>query len=89
MKNRENGSCIFLSFNRKEDQHYCSVYNHRPALCRLFPFEFEKSGPKSYTLGYIPCCNGLNKDDGEQVDEKFFARNLLNTFLELMNSKAI
>jgi Fe-S-cluster containining protein len=89
LKSKEDGSCIFLSFNAEEGLHQCSVYYCRPTFCKLYPFEFEKSGPKSYTLNLIPCCNGLNTPNGEEVDEKYFVQFLQEILFNLMDSNAI
>jgi len=89
LKSRKDGSCIFLFFNAEEGIYECSVYDHRPTFCRLYPFQLERSRPQTYVLKFIPCCNGLNTVDGEVVNGKFFARFLRKIFLELVDSKAI
>jgi len=89
LKSRKDGSCIFLSFNAEEGLHQCSVYDYRPTFCRLYPFQFEKSGPQSYTLKLIPCCNGINTQDAEVVNEKFFVKFLHKVLLDLMHSNII
>lgn len=89
LKSKKDGSCIFLSFNAKEGLHECTVYDHRPTLCRLYPFQLEKSGSQSFSLGLIPCCNGLNTDDGELIDAKFFAKFLQEILGELIESNAV
>ncbi len=81
MQNKEDGSCIFL----KEDSERvfaCNVYDFRPILCRIYPFQFERTGNSSFSLNLIPCCNGLNAPDGEPVDMKFFSRHLRKPFLD-------
>jgi len=86
LKNKKGGSCVFLSFSAIEHLHLCSIYGLRLTLCRLYPFQFEKSGPQSYVLKVIPCCNGLNSNDDETVDAKFFSKNLQQVFLDLIES---
>jgi len=71
LRNREDGSCVFLKFDEKRGIHECSIYDVRPALCRLYPFDFEKVGPYSFVLKLIPCCRGLNAPRGELVNEEF------------------
>ena len=83
LKNEEDGSCIFLNFNRKKGIYECAIYDFRPALCRLYPFSLEKRGPNSFVLKLIPCCNGLNSPDGELVNEKFIINHLLDPVLEI------
>lgn len=34
-----NNKCIFLG--KKEDKHYCKIYETRPKVCRLYPFVNE------------------------------------------------
>jgi Fe-S-cluster containining protein len=89
LKNKEDGSCLFLSYNAEEGLHDCSVYNRRPTLCRLYPFRFEKSGPQSYTLNVIPCCNGLNTQNSEPVNTKFFVKFLQEILFDLVDSNTI
>lgn len=89
LKSKKDGSCPFLSYNAEEGLHQCSVYNYRPTLCRLYPFKFEKSGSQSYTLNIIPCCNGLNTQNSEPVNMKFFVKFLQGILFDLMDSNAI
>jgi len=89
LKSGKDGSCIFLSFNAKEGLYQCSVYDYRPTFCRLYPFQLEKSGLRTCALKFIPCCNGLNTEDGEGVNEKFFGKFLQKILLDLMDSDAI
>ena len=83
LRNKEDGSCIFLKFDAENKVHECSVYDFRPTLCRLYPFHVERSGPNTYTLSLNPCCSGLNAKDGDLVDENFITNHLLNALLEL------
>ena len=83
LKNKEDGSCIFLNFNQKKGIYECLIYDFRPALCRLYPFSLEKKSPNSFLLKLIPCCNGLNNPDGEQVKEKFIIDHLFDSVLEI------
>jgi len=89
LKSRGDSSCIFLFFNVEEGFYQCSVYDSRPTFCRLYPFQFEKIGPDSYALKFIPCCNGLNTVDGQVVDERFFVRFLQKILFDLMDSEVI
>jgi len=84
LKNREDGSCVFLRFDAERGIHECSIYDVRPALCRLYPFDFEKVGPYSFVLKLIPCCRGLNNPRGELVNEEFVTNYLLGAILDLM-----
>lgn len=84
LKNREDGSCTFLSFDEKEGTHECSIYDVRPALCKLYPFSLERMGPRSFALKLIPCCRGLNVHRGELVDEEFVNNHLLASIFDLI-----
>jgi len=84
LKNKEKGSCVFLRFNEEKGVHECSIYDFRPALCRLYPFQVEKVGSYSFVLKLIPCCRGLNDPSGELVNEEFVTSRLLRAILELM-----
>lgn len=89
MKSREDGSCFFLRFNKKMNLYGCLIYDYRPTLCRLYPFELEKVNANSLLLKVIPSCRGLNASDGEQVDEKFITKHLLDIIMEHLEIKGI
>ncbi len=82
LKNREDGSCIFLKFDVEQNRYECSIYDFRPVLCRLYPFDFDRVGSNIIVLKFIPCCRGLNKSDGNLVDERFITNHLLAPLLE-------
>ncbi|MFQ5758514.1 MAG: YkgJ family cysteine cluster protein, partial [Candidatus Bathyarchaeia archaeon] len=77
LKSIEDSSCIFLRFNPEKGNYECSIYDFRPALCRLYPFDFYKTNSHSLVLRLIPCCMGLNNPDGELVNERFIVSSLL------------
>ncbi|MGB8779877.1 MAG: YkgJ family cysteine cluster protein [Candidatus Bathyarchaeia archaeon] len=83
LKNNKAGSCIFLKSSPRRGVYECPIYDSRPARCRLYPFDFETISPNSFTLKLIPCCNGLNAEDGELVNENFITKHLLNALLDL------
>jgi len=85
LRNRKDGSCIYLSAEPKRGLSICSVYKVRPTLCRLYPFSFEKLGSDSYLLKFIPCCKGINTEDGEGIDKMFFDTYLKNILLDLID----
>jgi Fe-S-cluster containining protein len=89
LKNAKDGSCLLLTVNTHKQKYHCSVYNLRPTLCRLYPFRFERLGQHSFELKLIPCCNGLNVDGGEIVDESFFRKYLREPFLDLLNHNGV
>jgi len=84
LKNKEDGSCIFLKFDAKKNRYECSIYDFRPTLCKLYPFDFDWVGSNSVALKFIPCCMGLNLPDGDLVDEEFIVNHLLGSLLEAM-----
>lgn len=71
LKSREDGSCIFLKFDPEREKYSCMIYDSRPALCRLYPFDFQKINTRSLMLRVIPCCRGLSTQNGAMVDERF------------------
>jgi Fe-S-cluster containining protein len=81
MKNRKDGSCIFLRTDEKRNAYECSVYEIRPILCRLFPFEIKRIGIGSFLLKILPC-NGLNDMAGELVNKEFIVKNLFENDYE-------
>jgi len=84
LKNREDGSCVFLKFDAERGFHECSIYDVRPALCSLYPFDFEMVNPDSFVLKLIPCCRGLNDPRGELVNEEFVINCLIDAILDLI-----
>jgi Fe-S-cluster containining protein len=82
LKNKEDGSCIFLKFDAEKNRYECLIYDFRPALCRLYPFDSERASHSSIILKFIPCCRGLNNPDGELVDEEFINNHLLDALLD-------
>lgn len=86
LRSKNDGSCVFLNFKDEEGLYQCSVYDDRPTLCMVYPFHFEKVRLRSYKLGFIGCCNGLNSDDGQVVNEQFFAESLQTSLFELIDS---
>jgi len=85
LKTRADGSCIFLEFDNEKNYFQCGIYDHRPALCRLYPFSFEELGSNRVALKIIPCCRGLNTAEGKVLDKKFVSDRLLEPLLEAMN----
>jgi Fe-S-cluster containining protein len=83
MKSRKDSSCIFLRTDKKSNVHECSIYDVRPALCRLYPFEIKRINTDSFLLKIIPCCNGLNDADGELVNKTFVAKHLIENISNL------
>lgn len=86
LKNGEDGSCVFLTSDPEHRRYECSIYDFRPVLCRLYPFNFDRVDSNTITLKFIPCCRGLNNSDGETVNERFIANHLLTTLIEAMES---
>ena len=82
LKNNIDGSCVFLKSSPKRGVYECAIYDSRPARCRLYPFDFERVSSNSFTLKFIPCCNGLNAEDGELVNENFIMKHLFNALLD-------
>lgn len=92
LKNNKDGSCILLRSRLWRGVYECQIYDSRPARCRLYPFDFERLNRNSFTLKLIPCCKGLNTEDGELVNENFITKHLLDALLDLVipeNSLAV
>ena len=89
LKNKEDGSCIFLRFDTGNNRYKCSIYDFRPPLCRLFPFDLERMSPNLLLLRLIPCCRGLNNAEGKPINEKFIVDNLLDALFDLTASTAM
>jgi len=84
LKQKGDGSCIFLGYDESTGLYECGIYEARPAVCRLYPFEFLLEGSETGVLRFIPCCNGLNADDGELVNREFVEKYLLDVICEVL-----
>jgi len=84
MRNRQDGSCIFLEINKEGSTYECLIYDHRPALCRLYPFQLEVVDRQSFLLRVVPCCRGLNDPEGEPVNEEFIRRHIIKAIIDLL-----
>jgi Fe-S-cluster containining protein len=85
LKGKEDGSCIFLESSPEEGIYECSIHDFRPALCKLYPFDFYKINSQSIVLTLIPCCRGLNNPEGELVNEEFIVDSLLDAIFDLIS----
>jgi len=83
LSRKQDGSCVFLQPDIEAGKYRCGVYAARPALCQLYPFEFEQTGVNQGVLKFIPCCNGLNARDSFLVNKGFIEKHLLKAIAEL------
>jgi Fe-S-cluster containining protein len=82
LKNTSSGSCVLLRFDAEKSVYECAVYQHRPTLCRLYPFHFEKKSPNAFALQVMPC-RGINQSRGEFINEDFIVAHLLDALNDL------
>jgi len=86
LRNRADGSCIFLRLEKERNIYECSVYDSRPTLCRLYPLHLEKISPNSFMLKIMPC-RGTNRRAGEPIDERFIINHVLGTLHDFVFTK--
>ncbi|RLI04914.1 hypothetical protein DRO38_00200 [Candidatus Bathyarchaeota archaeon] len=84
LKQKDDGSCIFLKYDASTGLYECGIYEARPNVCRLYPFEFILEGNEKGVLRVIPCCNGLNAPNGRLVDREFIRKHLLDAIREIL-----
>lgn len=84
LKSKSDGSCIFFKSNVTQNFHSCCVYPVRPALCKLYPFTFERHDSKKIVLKIIPCCLGLHGSEGELITKNFISNYVLEPLFEAM-----
>ena len=61
--NREMKTVVMTAYSSVKDAveamkkgvYECSVYNSRPALCKLYPFYFQRIASNLYLLNIMPC----------------------------------
>jgi Fe-S-cluster containining protein len=70
LSSNSEGECVLLV--RREHSCDCSVYQHRPDACRLFPFALAGTG-RNIDVFVLPC-RGLNRDRGDLIDNTFVSR---------------
>lgn len=87
LRNKKDGSCIFLKFNHEKGSYECAIYDVRPILCRLYPFEVETPSPNCTIIKIISCCRGLNNADGELVDKRFIINHIVEAIFNLNSEK--
>lgn len=69
---KRGGLCVFLESGQ------CTIYPHRPLLCRLYPFWIERERGR-FRFDYTKECPGVGV--GEELEAEFF-RGLLKTSVE-------
>lgn len=84
IRSKKDGSCIFLRMDEKRNVYECSIYDARPVPCKLYPFDFERINPNTFLLRIIPCCKGLNNENGELVNERFIVKHLLESIYAVL-----
>ena len=87
LRNKKDGSCIFLKFNHERRSYECTIYDARPILCRLYPFEVETPSPNCIIIKIISCCLGLSSAEGEVVDERFVTNHIVEAMFDLNSEK--
>jgi len=67
MKKNSQGICLFLEDNN------CAIYEHRPLICRFYPFELKFSQDKeNYTFEFTLECPEIGK--GKKLGKKDFEK---------------
>jgi Fe-S-cluster containining protein len=61
---KQEGKCVFLKGA------VCQIYNHRPLLCRFFPFCLEQVGSEIFEFNYSEECPGIGL--GKVIEEEIF-----------------
>ena len=84
IKNKKDGSCIFLRKDKEKGVYECAIYDARPVLCRLYPFDLKRTSANSFLLKVIPCCKGLNSPDGELVNARFIEKCLFENLYSIL-----
>lgn len=75
VKKREDGRCVFL----KDGE--CSIYDHRPLVCKCYPFSIEEVRPDLYVFEpNLEECPGIG--EGGELRRDFFERLLGEAFAE-------
>jgi Fe-S-cluster containining protein len=80
-KTSEEGNCIFLK-NKA-----CTIYEHRPVICRFYPFEFRPT--KSHVNEFLATdeCPGIDK--GPRPLRKSYFADLLRQLEEVSKSDSV
>jgi Fe-S-cluster containining protein len=72
MHKAQDGKCRFLQNNQ------CLIYDHRPLICRFYPFELSTASDGVYVFCETNECPSISnpKPEGKKLDATFF-RDLL------------
>ncbi len=76
LKKKQDGSCIFLEYKDAVNYSPCIIYEFRPTLCRIYPFRIESLDDNKIAFKFIPCCKGLQNNEGRILDKEFFRENI-------------
>jgi Fe-S-cluster containining protein len=74
---KQEGKCVFLKST------VCQIYNHRPLLCRFFPFCLEQLGDESFEFNSSEECPGIGL--GKVIEEEIFMSMLTEALNVLKN----
>jgi len=75
---KPNGACYFLNGNQ------CRLYDHRPLVCRFYPFEMKNEEGSLKILFAGEGCVGRSR--GQRLGERFFRR-LATEAIEKLNQQ--
>jgi len=82
LRNKANGECIFLRRDLGSGSYTCAIYEHRPVLCRIYPFDLKIDKNDEWMLSLLPC-KGLSTPKGESVDRRFIEKHLKPLFPQI------
>jgi Fe-S-cluster containining protein len=74
---KQEAKCVFLKST------VCQIYNHRPLLCRFFPFCLEQLGDESFEFNSSEECPGIGL--GKVIEEEIFMSMLTEALNVLKN----
>jgi len=87
LKTKPSGECIFLRFDENDSQYECEIHEHKPLLCKAFPFAVEpESVNGQYELVALPC-RGLSMSRGRRVSKGFIQNTLSPILLTLVRER--
>jgi len=80
IKKTSNRKCVFFKDN------LCSIYKHRPLICRFYPFQLRNLRHNKYVFSYTNECPNIGK--GTHLERRYYER-LFTKFIKLMKEEEL
>lgn len=84
LRKKPNGECVFLRLGQDKAQYECVIHEHKPLLCRVFPFFVEPESVNGEHVLFLLPCRGLGVSEGRLISRDFIQNTLGPVLLALI-----